>query len=145
MRRYGTRMTSVVVNVDVGPFMRALAAMAKSTARSLDNMAQAVRRMGTAFARAHEVQVCGLEARVYVRVAMAISTEEDLHSLIRLLLRKPSAALGLGDSLFLTRADRARLAASACRAWAEHHSASTDEHSPLPWHRYMAGTRVLVS
>jgi hypothetical protein len=112
----------VYVPIDFEPMRRALAAAAEDSARSLDTMAQAVRRMGQVFARAHEVNVSGLEARLYVRAAMdpAYATEADLHRLVRLLLRRPHAVLGLGGTLFLHQQDRYRLAAAAIHGWAVH-------------------------
>jgi hypothetical protein len=138
---------TVHVPIDFAPMRRALRQAAEDSAKGFETMAQAVRNMGRAMARAHEVQVAGLEQRVYVRAAMdpAYAEPDALDSLVRLLLRKPSAVLGVGDSLFLHREDRYRLAAAAMRGWAEHRPHEWHHQQAMPWHRYMGGVRVQVN
>jgi hypothetical protein len=135
----------VQIPVDFEPIRRQIREAAAAMAVSVETMAQAVQQVGRVFARAHEVQVSGLEARVYVRAAMdpEYASAEALHRLVRLLIRKPHIALGMGDARFLHREDRFRLAAAAIRGWAEHRD--TEQGEAMPWHRYLAGTQVLVS
>jgi hypothetical protein len=149
--RFRNHVMTVTLDIDVTPFLRNLQRAAEQMAKSVDTMAQAVRGMGKALARAREVSVSGLEARMYVRAGLdpAYASEEALDGLVRLLLRKPSAVLGLGDSMMLGTRDRARLAAAAMRGWAEHRPApwrhpEVEYHEATPWFRYMAGQRVYL-
>lgn len=149
--RFNNRLMSITLNVDVTPFLRALQRAAENMAKSMDTMAQHVRRMGQAFTRQHEVRISGLEAKMYVRAGLdpQYATEDALHGLVRLLMRKPSAVLGLQEGTMLGRSDRARLAAAAMRGWAEHRPEpwrhpEVSYPSPLPWYRYMAGQAIHV-
>ena len=149
--RFRNRLLTVTLDIDVTPFLRAVQRASAEAAKSLNNMAESVRRMGKALAWQHEVRVSGLEARMYVRAGLdpAYASEEALDGLVRLIMRKPSAVLGLGDSLMLGTRDRARLAAAAMRGWAEHRPApwrhpEVTYHEATPWFRYMAGTRQRV-
>lgn len=137
---------TVTINLDFSAYLRVVREAAESMAHAFDTMAQAMRNTGRIIAWSHEVQVSGLEAKVYVRAALdpAYAEPDALDELVRLLVRKPSAVLGLGDTLMLHRADRFRLAAAAMRGWAEHRSAPVPEHSPLPYHRFLAGQRVYL-
>lgn len=149
--RFQNRLMSITLNVDVTPFLTALQRAADNMAKSVNTMAGHVRHMGQVFSRQHEIRISGLEARMYVRAGQdpAYATEDALHELVRLLMRKPSAVLGVQEGTMLGRSDRARLAAAALRGWAEHRPApwrhpEVSYPSPLPWYRYMAGRAIHV-
>jgi hypothetical protein len=110
------------VDLDFSAFFRALTASSERANRSMQNMLRAADNLGRAFARAKEVHVSGLEARVYVRAGMDpdYATPADLHRLVRLLLRRPHVVVGLESSMFLDRPARLRLAVAALRGWAAH-------------------------
>lgn len=134
------------LTLDTGPF---IAALAKFAAEMTDT--------ARADARWHEVRVSGREAAMYVRGGLdpAYSSEEALRGLVVAIMRGESDPL---DAL-LTREHRARLAASALRGWVEHRAFHPDgetcrgdgeancwcDQQPPIWHRYLAGTTVLVS
>jgi hypothetical protein len=115
-------VTTLYADLDFTAFFRNLERAAQDLARSVDTMADAMRRAGLAFARAKEVKVSGLEARVYVRAGLdpTLSTPAELHRLVRLLLHRPHVVVGVADSMFLDRPARVRLAVAAMRGWAVH-------------------------
>lgn len=80
-----------------------------------------------------EVNVCGLEARFYVRGGVACRLGlEDLDDLIGHLLN------GAGEALFLTRENRIRLAVAAMRGYAD---SETEPVTPVIWYRYFSAVR----
>jgi hypothetical protein len=143
----------MTVNPMVEPFGAALNTEAVNDA--FRRMRGQMRGLTLSFRRAHEAfvsgvnderHVSGLEARYYVRGALA---QVDVDDLVSALLRDPGSVAADDDESmllpYLTPASRARLAAAAARGYAEAGRAEPPVGPGLPWHRLVGGARLEVS
>lgn len=126
--------------IDTEPFVRAIRALAEAIERTrpvLERFAWAM--SGTANS---ERVVCGQEARLYVRAGLdrGYHSPEAMQALTRSILDGSESPV----VSMMSRPNRARLVASALRGWAEHQM-DDEPTRPVIWHRYLAGTRVVVT
>ena len=127
-----------VVTLDFRPMK---AAMANVAASLQEAVARAQRFLGTLRDRANDpVHIAGLEARFHVRAALDpdYTDEFAITWLVNRIMQGEVPEL-----FFITRANRARIAAAALNAWVEAHPAQ--EVTVLAWHRLIGSVPVVVT
>lgn len=108
-------------------------------------VAPAVRKLAAVLETIRErandpVRVAGLEGRYMVRAGLdpAYATADQLDALVRSIMRTDEDGLA-----FLTRENRALIAAAAIRGWSRYHG--VDNPAGIAWGRLLGSTTVLVT